>query len=148
MNHWHRPNRIKTCISCGKSKLIAEFYSYAYTRNDGKPGTRFDSKCKGCARQKSKERSKEVAKANAARRQVERSTADIRDYLEYEPSTGIFRWKRLPKGAIGKARLGQIAGNLTHGYREITFLGKTYRAHDLVWLFTHEIGRASCRERV
>lgn len=61
----------------------------------------------------------------------------LRDCLSYDVETGVFRWKAVPPGRIGKLRVGAVAGNLTHGYREIGFLGKRYLAHHLAWFFVY-----------
>lgn len=52
--------------------------------------------------------------------------------LDYDPSTGIFRWKTDRRAPI---RAGDIAGTYNaKGYRQIT-LGRTYGAHRLAWLY-------------
>ena len=51
-NPWHAPTRIKTCIVCHNDFGLSEFYAYRYTNNQGNRGTRYDSRCKPCARQK------------------------------------------------------------------------------------------------
>lgn len=48
--HWHRADRSKNCIACGEEKSISEFYSYGYKTRQGKQGTRYESRCKPCAR--------------------------------------------------------------------------------------------------
>lgn len=62
---------------------------------------------------------------------------DISDYLNYDEQTGIFRWKAVPPGNIGKLKLGAIAGWLQRGYRLIGLDGKRYYAHDIAWFFVH-----------
>jgi 5-methylcytosine-specific restriction endonuclease McrA len=57
-NHWHRPGRLKACIRCGESKALNEFYQCAYTRRDGIRSTRYESRCKDCAKERRKERSR------------------------------------------------------------------------------------------
>lgn len=136
-NHWHRPGRLKTCIRCGESKALSEFYQCAYTRKDGIRSTRYESRCKPCAQERRRVDGRKQTAGRQSERAKARAIADIRDYLAYDPETGIFKWKRYQPGQFGKARVGAIAGNLTHGYREITFLGTTYRAQDLAWFFVH-----------
>lgn len=52
--------------------------------------------------------------------------------LDYDPDTGIFRWKVTTKG---KARKGAQAGTVRKdGYRSITLLGHRCLAHRLAWL--------------
>lgn len=55
-NHWHREDRVKSCIRCGGEKPLSEFYAYAYTTRQGKRSTRYESLCKLCAKSKSKAR--------------------------------------------------------------------------------------------
>ncbi len=49
-SHWHRPDREKSCILCGQSKRLSEFYSYAYINRQGNEGTRYESRCKPCSK--------------------------------------------------------------------------------------------------
>lgn len=55
-------------------------------------------------------------------------------YLDYEPESGFFFWKR----NTGTARIGQIAGSvIDNGYRQIQVCGDRALAHRLAWLFIH-----------
>lgn len=61
----------------------------------------------------------------------------IREVLDYDRETGIFRWKvRLsPRGVVGA-----IAGSVKpSGYRDITIDGVNFPAHRLAWL--HHFGQ-------
>lgn len=55
--HWHKPSRVKCCITCGLEKALSEFYAYAYTTRQGRRSTRYESRCKLCSRARRKERS-------------------------------------------------------------------------------------------
>lgn len=55
---WHRPEREKVCIRCERSKPLAGFYAYDYTTRQGKRSIRYESRCKECARERRKERSR------------------------------------------------------------------------------------------
>lgn len=56
----------------------------------------------------------------------------VRRLLDYDPKTGIFRWKER-RGDTANA--GTIAGNVAdNGYVQIYIDGKNYRAHRLAWL--------------
>lgn len=55
----------------------------------------------------------------------------VREILEYDAKTGIFRWKV----SRPKAKAGEVAGSVyDHGYVVITLDGQRYRAHRLAWL--------------
>ena len=57
----------------------------------------------------------------------------LREVLDYERLTGIFRWKIAESNRV---RVGQIAGSITEiGYRRITVNGRRYQAHRLAWLY-------------
>lgn len=64
-------------------------------------------------------------------------TADrLRDLLDYNSETGIFRWKvRVAR----RVRVGDIAGSADNGYREIRIDYTAYRAHRLAWLYAHGV---------
>lgn len=63
------------------------------------------------------------------------SHADLTELLDYDPATGLFRWK---VRASNRVRIGDIAGNKTwHGYWTIYIRGENYLAHRLAWFFTH-----------
>lgn len=59
----------------------------------------------------------------------------LHELVHYDPSTGIFRWK---KSRGGKARADSIAGTAhERGYTSITIDCKPYLAHRLAWLYVH-----------
>lgn len=60
----------------------------------------------------------------------------IRMELDYDPATGVFKWKR----AKGNAAAGSIAGYVRKDrYIEIKVNGTTYKAHRLAWIFYYGI---------
>jgi hypothetical protein len=57
--------------------------------------------------------------------------------LEYEPETGIFRWRSNHPGGV---KAGDIAGCLdTDGYRVIRIGRRNYRASRLAWYMHHGV---------
>ena len=64
-------------------------------------------------------------------------TAELaREILDYDPDTGVFRWKVTNKRSHASA--GSLAGCLhSTGYWYIQVDGRNYRAHRLAWLITH-----------
>jgi hypothetical protein len=61
------------------------------------------------------------------------SIARLKEVLDWDQDTGIFRWK---VSTSNRVRVGAIAGHIIHGYRVISVDGKKYRAHHIVWLFS------------
>jgi len=58
----------------------------------------------------------------------------IRERIEYDPETGIFRWIS-PLKSMARWR-GRIAGCLnSHGYIQIMVFGEVYQAANLAWLY-------------
>lgn len=58
---------------------------------------------------------------------------DITEALDYDPDTGLFRWRH----AVGlRIKPGMIAGSKTDkGYIHIFYKGKCYKAHRLAFMF-------------
>lgn len=66
----------------------------------------------------------------------------LRDDLDYDASSGVFRWRHGVRTGNGALRLKpmDIAGTRSSdGYWQIRWRGKIYRAHRLAWL--HVYGR-------
>ena len=58
----------------------------------------------------------------------------VRKLLDYEPETGVFRWR---SGREGVSK-GMVAGTKNAaGYRQIMILRKRYYAHRLAWLYVN-----------
>lgn len=63
------------------------------------------------------------------------SQAVLSEWLEYNPETGVFLWRKYPGGS---ARLGSLAGGLDdEGYRTIRLLKQQYKAHRLAWTMVY-----------
>ena len=61
--------------------------------------------------------------------------AELKEVLEYDPETGIFRWKA-PR--CTRIKVGDLAGTLTwRGYVRIQLDGKRHQAHRLAWLYVY-----------
>lgn len=66
----------------------------------------------------------------------------VRSILDYDPDTGIFRWKYNPNHAQcwNTRRAGQIAGGRGSRFGAVAIIridGPSYVAHRLAWLITH-----------
>lgn len=66
----------------------------------------------------------------------------VRDLLDYDPATGIFRWRVDRRSgrshARVQARAGDVAGSIrTDGYLAIKIEGRSYRSHRLAWLYVY-----------
>lgn len=54
--------------------------------------------------------------------------------VDYDPLTGVFTRKVTTSP---QAIAGQVAGNLTRGYIELSVNGQVYRGHPLAWFYVH-----------
>lgn len=65
----------------------------------------------------------------------------IRQWLTYDPLTGVCRWKvdRISGHGKRQAVAGQVAGSLSkvHGYVIVTIEGRGIAAHQIAWLLSH-----------
>lgn len=60
---------------------------------------------------------------------------NIKDFLSYDPDTGVFVWI---KSKSSKAKAGSIAGSMDRDkYILISFNSKRYPAHRLAWYFVY-----------
>lgn len=57
--------------------------------------------------------------------------AEVSAIIEYDPETGLFRWK-VHQG--GRRKAGWFEGAEEHGYRSISVRGRLQRAHRIAWL--------------
>jgi hypothetical protein len=67
----------------------------------------------------------------------------VRSVLNYDPETGIFRWKYNPdrRTEWNTRRAGQVAGGVTCGkfgrMHAVRIDGRLYLGHRLAWLYVH-----------
>ena len=66
---------------------------------------------------------------------AELTLARLQEILEYDPETGVFRWKinMPPRGLVG-AIAGTVAAS---GHRVIGINGERYLAHRLAWFYVN-----------
>jgi len=98
----------------------------------------------GYERTRSAARSEQPARVDGDRLSVD----DLKKVLDYDPTTGVFRW-RFREWASPSSRpwankiwnkrfAGTIAGCVAEtGYRIIPIEGRRYFAHQLAWLYVH-----------
>ncbi|WP_312416681.1 HNH endonuclease signature motif containing protein [Shinella sp.] len=60
--------------------------------------------------------------------------AEVCELLDYDPLTGIFRWKISTNSRGKRIQPGDEAGTLKDGYIQIKVFGRVYRAQHLAWL--------------
>lgn len=66
--------------------------------------------------------------------------ADLREYLNYDPASGVFTWKKRAHARMAHNKVGMRAGLLgSSGYRYIKFGQKLYREHRLAFEFIYGV---------
>lgn len=55
----------------------------------------------------------------------------INELFSYDKETGVITWKTITSK---RAKIGSVAGHLSHGYRIINIDKKKYFAHKIVWM--------------
>ena len=65
------------------------------------------------------------------------SQKDLQAALDYNPTSGVFRWKAAASSRW-RGVIGGIAGSKdANGYIQIKLCGTTYKAHHLAWIYVH-----------
>lgn len=59
----------------------------------------------------------------------------LRELFSYDPETGIF----VCRVSRRRARAGDVAGHISHGYVAIPIERRIYLAHRLAWLYVHGV---------
>lgn len=67
-------------------------------------------------------------------RNVNLTAEQLRMWLHYEPSTGVFTWRIKPNRRI---RVGDVAGTPCRGRWQIKLGGTLQRSHRLAWLYMY-----------
>lgn len=61
--------------------------------------------------------------------------AELKEYLSYDPITGHLTWiKKLASTTVIGSRAGSTSKS---GYRRLTFRGKNYQEHHIIWCIVH-----------
>lgn len=63
-----------------------------------------------------------------------RPPSDIFDYLEFNMAEAAFFWRRATANVLAGSKAGSTYNT---GYRNISFRGRKYQEHRLVWLAVH-----------
>ena len=73
---------------------------------------------------------------NKRRRRIELNAKYVREILDYDPNTGIFRWRPRATFSIGWSTRwqGAVAGWVIRGHLQIQIDGANYYAHRVAWL--------------
>lgn len=58
----------------------------------------------------------------------------VRQFLQYDPETGMFHWLASNSPRV---KIGDQAGSVTQGYKNVQLDGALYRAHRLAWLHVY-----------
>jgi len=70
----------------------------------------------------------------------------LKKYLNYDPETGIFKWKI---SNTNRVKIGDVAGYLRpDGYIKIKLFNKIYFAHRLAWLYVHGKFPEDCMDHI
>lgn len=78
---------------------------------------------------------------------------DLREYLGYDPATGLLFWIKKPANRVNRVYASNHAGPMHAGHKykhniTIGFKGVLYRAHRLAWAIHHGEWPAGCIDHI
>lgn len=120
-SHWHKPDRVKTCIMCKEELPLSSFYAYGYTTKQGKRSTRYESRCRDCAAARRREAyhadpSKHQAISN---RWKEANREHLREYSRERQKDPALRAMKAKSQRMRKARIRASSDNQSDAIRAI-----------------------------
>jgi hypothetical protein len=69
----------------------------------------------------------------------------VRELLDYDENSGIFRWRK----SKGRAKGGSVAGTVRpDGYLKLNIDGKPYFLHRLAWFYVHGVWPAETIDHI
>lgn len=75
------------------------------------------------------------------KRQLKKIPDEIKEYIDYNPETGVFTWLKTTRpvpGTGGRGKPGNVAGcEIDAGYLIVAFRGIVYMAHRVAWWWMH-----------
>lgn len=90
----------------------------------------------------------ELGGQQAPARKPRPTIEELREYLNYDPETGVLRWKKRP-GLRAPVRQGQTAGRCTSNvYRRLQFRGHTILAHRVAFALHHGRWPTPCCDHI
>jgi hypothetical protein len=73
---------------------------------------------------------------------------ELREYLDYEPETGVLRWKKSPNPRIRQGQLTGATARNSQGYKQVRFCGHALLLHRVAFALHHGHWPVPCCDHI
>lgn len=73
---------------------------------------------------------------------------ELREYLDYDPETGVLRWKKRPGLRVRQGQLAGVTARNSRGYKQVRLRGHALQVHRVVFALHHGRWPTPCCDHI